>query len=112
MMEEVDWPSLARSLKAGGSRPLANFEQMVNPLGNITGLINLLGHCTELLSSKTRETTDTDIAKELLKSYQKLFSINNHDLIRPVLKLGTSSTFSIFLDEKLLVELSTKDPAV
>ena len=112
MVEEVDWPSLARSLKAGGGRPLANFEQMMNPLGNLTGLINLLRHCTDLLASKTRESVDTESAIQVLRSYNKLFSINNQDLIRPILKLGTSSTFSHFLEEELLVDLSTQDTSV
>ena len=112
MVEEVDWPSLARSLKTGGGRPLANFEQMMNPLGNLTGLINLLRHCTDLLASKTRETSDTESAIQVLRSYNKLFSINQQDLIRPILKLGTSSTFSQFLQEKLLLDLSSRDASV
>ena len=113
MIENVDWASLSRSLKSStsGLNPLAGFERMMNPLGNITGLINHLKHLTEIILNKQIEHQDSAVVKELLKCYQKLFSINNVELIRPILK-GTTLTFSKFLENDAIVSHTSIDASI
>ena len=113
MVDNVDWASLTRSLKTGtgGHHPLAGFERMMNPLGNVTSLISHMRHLTEVLAGKQREAQDTEVAKHLLKSYQKLFSINHIELIRPLLK-ALSPGFLKFLDEEFIVSLAKQDSAI
>ena len=116
MMDNIDWAGVARSLKTSsstpGHHPLAGFERMMNPLGNITNLINHLKHCTEVLVNKKKESLDAEVAKQILKSYQKIFSINQQELIRPLLKSGTATAFSAFLHEDLIVNLTSFDASV
>jgi len=91
MVEVVDWSSLTRSLKVN-SDPLAGFKRYMSPLGNATNLVNHLKTCTDYLVKASRKDNLTLLAtKELLASYQKLFSISQQELIRTVLKLASPS---------------------
>ena len=116
-VETLDWATVSRNIKNSSvsgvkNNPLAGIQMMMNPLGNITSLIKHLKHLTEKLITKPREHLDVSVSQQLLKSYLKLFSINNQDLIRPVLKSGTSSAFSQFLGEEFLLNIMALDASV
>jgi len=104
MMGVVDWASLARNLK-GNLDPLAGFKRYMSPLGNMTNLLNHLKSCTEILVKSSRKDNLLLLtAQELLGSYQKLFSVSQQDLIRPVLRL-ISPSFSKVIAEDFMKSL-------
>jgi len=99
MIEVVDWSSLTRSLKVN-SEPLAGFKRYMSPLGNATNLVNHLKTCTDFLVKASRKDNLTLLAtKELLASYQKLFSISHQELIRIVLKLASPSFAKLVMED-------------
>ena len=99
MIEVVDWSSLTRSLKVN-SDPLAGFKRYMSPLGNATNLVNHLKTCTDYLVKASRKDNLTLLAtKELLASYQKLFSISHQELIRTVLKLASPAFAKLVMED-------------
>ena len=91
----------------------------MSPLGNVTSLISHLRHLSEELSGVVvplphlsgGNVLDAEVAKVLLSSYQKLFSINHTELIRPLLK-ALSPGFLKFLKEELIVSLAKQDSTI
>ena len=117
MLDNIDWATVARNLKnssmPGSSKnPLAGFQRIINPLGNLTSLVNHLKHVTDKLIAKSREHLDIAVSQQLLQCYQKLFSINQQDLIRPIIKSGTSTTFSKFLSESFITNILSIDASL